>query len=81
MKMPEPVGFASELGLRLFSGSASDHTITLRHQCADGHQPLYDKQALIDLLEEAAKKCDERANGENDAQHCADSIRSMKETI
>ena len=28
--------------------------------------------------EECANVCDERANGENDAQWCADRIRSMK---
>jgi hypothetical protein len=29
-------------------------------------------------LDEAAKVCDERANGENDAQWCADAIRGKK---
>lgn len=29
-------------------------------------------------LEEAAQVCDERANGENDAQYCANRIRSLK---
>jgi len=36
------------------------------------------KNALRDVLEQAAKICDERANGENDAQWCADRIRSLK---
>ena len=38
----------------------------------------YGQQCRAEALEEAAKVCDERANGENDAQYCADRIRSMK---
>jgi len=38
----------------------------------------YGQQCREAALEEAAKVCDERANGENDAQYCADRIRSLK---
>lgn len=38
----------------------------------------YGQQCREAALEETAKVCDERANGENDAQYCADRIRSLK---
>ena len=38
----------------------------------------YGQQCREAALEEAAQVCDERANGENDAQYCADRIRSLK---
>ena len=38
----------------------------------------YGQACRAAALEEAAKVCDERANGENDAQYCADRIRSLK---
>ena len=51
--------------------------------------PLYDKQALIDLLEEAAKECEEIERkttrqppmvGQG-CQACAAAIRKLKETL
>lgn len=43
------------------------------------HEAIAYGQACRDAaLEEAAQVCDERANGENDAQYCADRIRSLK---
>jgi len=50
------------------------------------NQHLYTRQELEThckafrehALEEAAQICDERANNENDAQWCADRIRSLK---
>ena len=38
----------------------------------------YGKLVEAATREECANVCDERANGENDAQWCADRIRSMK---
>jgi hypothetical protein len=38
----------------------------------------YGQQCRDAALDEAAQFCDERANGENDAQWCADAIRSLK---
>lgn len=38
----------------------------------------YGQQCRAKALDEAAQVCDERANGENDAQYCADRIRSLK---
>jgi len=36
------------------------------------------KEALGDAFEQAAMLCDLRANGDNDATWCAESIRSLK---
>ena len=38
----------------------------------------YGQQCRDAALEDAAQVCDERSNGENDAQYCADRIRSLK---
>ena len=50
-----------------------------------GWQPLYDKQALLDLLEAAAVECESRhANGnhKHDTRaECASAIRELKEKI
>jgi len=37
----QPLGYLDALGLRLFAGSASDHTITLRRAPKDGDVPIY----------------------------------------
>ena len=37
----QPIGYVEALGLRLFAGSASDHTIALRHTPKDGDVPIY----------------------------------------
>jgi len=49
-----------------------------RHRALNEIVAKYGQQCREAALEEAAQVCDERANGENDAQYCADRIRSLK---
>jgi len=82
MKMPEPVAKVSDLGIVKYN--------QLRHGNGAWAGPykdddnLYDKQALIDLLEEAAKECEKEWSTGAERQYgeiCARSIRDMKETL
>ena len=73
--MPKPVGkFALMNGYRWTQVSAIEPS-----------QPLYDKQALIDLLEEAAKECESRQTPNTGSvailNGAADAIRKLKETL
>jgi len=70
MKMPEPVGkFALMNGYRWTQVSAIEPS-----------QPLYDKQAMIDLLEAAAVECESQL--ETGAHiRCAAAVRKMKEKL
>jgi hypothetical protein len=52
--------------------SGTEHFYTLAQIKA------YGQKVRAAALEEYAQVCDERANGENDAQYCADRIGSMK---
>ena len=81
MKMPEPVGkFALMNGYRWTQVSAIEPS-----------QPLYDKQALINLLEAAINECKRLEvaidGGGNayyrpaDARQCVEAIRKLKDTL
>ena len=70
MKMPEPVGkFALMNGYRWTQVSAIEPS-----------QPLYDKQALIDLLEAAAKLA-EAWEKKDQLAKASVAIRKLKETL
>ena len=80
--MPEPVGYLSQYNLTMLEQGYPQTIVMLKGAKRD--LPLYDKQALIDLLEEAAKECER--NWSNTAeklygQDCAAALRSMKETL
>jgi hypothetical protein len=53
MKMPEPVGYLSQYNLTMLEQGYPQTIVMLKGAKRD--LPLYDKQALIDLLEEAIK--------------------------
>jgi len=81
MKMPEPVGYLSQYNLTMLEQGYPQTIVMLKGAKRD--LPLYDKQALIDLLESAAK-----ALRDIDALHNAglvdvtvDALRSMKEKL
>jgi hypothetical protein len=84
MKMPEPRAwaiFTPEGNARMWS-TFQPHVQKLADAEGLTITPLYDKQALIDLLEEAAKECDAlyfNLNAGPDT--CAQALRSMKETL
>lgn len=95
MKMPEPKAwaiFTPEGNARIWS-TFQPHVQKLADAEGLTVTPLYDKQALIDLLEEAAKECEDAdivdGNGYymqgGDAvatqRNIAAAIRSMKETL
>ena len=65
-ELPNPVS----LGVGYFDEHIFGHT---KDQLIE-----YGKLVEAATREECASVCDERANGENDAQWCADRIRSMK---
>ena len=48
------------------------------HRELDAIVAKYGQQCREAAFEESAQVADERANGENDAQWCADRIRSLK---
>ncbi len=93
MKMPEPVAHALKWpsDARLNLGTVFDteqEASDYAQQCTDGvtAHPLYDKQALIDLLEEAAKECENRDSGQGLREDlediaCAAAVRKLKETL
>ena len=77
MKMPEPVGYAGEI---------PECATLLIEKPFWAAIPLYDKQALIDLLEEAAKECEAEDVAPTDSptgvQECiAARLRKLKETL
>ena len=84
MKMPEPVAHCS---VRPLQGDESVRKFEINWAGADPVAgPLYDKQALIDLLEEAAKECENRDSGQGLREDlediaCAAAIRKLKETL
>ena len=78
MKMPEPVGYLSHYNLEMLKQGYPQTIVMLKGAKRD--LPLYDKQALIDLLEEAAKECERQV--ETGAHiRCAKAIRKLKETL
>jgi len=93
MKMPEPTAWTLTEELSKRETTTRAHLwFTNPVNCM--WSPLYDKQALIDLLEEAAKECEADhaqahtydADGlsighHSDALTCAAAIRKLKETL
>ena len=78
LAMPDPVAyvrFADNGNIRLWSKSA--------YEGEEFMKPLYTTEALRDVLEQAAKACDEcfaKCQSEmNFADVCADAIRAMME--
>ena len=74
MKMPEPIGVVAES--RKTISTAFNTTIYTRERFHQGAK-VYDKQALIDLLEEAAKTTEVSASSEQAAHR----IRKLKEAL
>ena len=73
--LAKEAGLHSALILSIYGNTeslTSSETVELKR--------IHDFAKLIEAAtrEECANVCDERANGENDAQWCADRIRSMK---
>ena len=72
MKMPEPFTHYRHYDEQV-QPFADENTV-----------PLYDKQALIDLLEEAAKECDKECDNwdeDRPLRIVAAAIRKLKETL
>jgi hypothetical protein len=79
MKMPEPIATVTDN----FATDYSEISRTWQRPIPLGTK-LYDKQALIDLLEEAAKECEkEYDNWDNERplRIAATAIRKLKETL
>ena len=53
MKMPEPIAY-----MDLITGQLAEVDDAHRVRFPLSYRPLYGKQALIDLLEDAAKECE-----------------------
>jgi len=94
MKMPEPKAWIRGSGLemlKLENGGVA--TVFASNGMSNNSQPLYDKQALIDLLEAAANLSERLWPDEKRSGHewtdgfadgtcgAADAIRSMKEKL
>ena len=78
MKMPEPVGYLSHYNLEMLKQGYPQTIVMLKGAKRD--LPLYDKQALIDLLEEAA--VDVMTHGKSDYPAVfAERLRKLKETL
>jgi hypothetical protein len=91
MKMPEPVAWRYETptGWHATADAGKAHRVDAHHKT----HPLYDKQALIDLLEEAANLSERLWPDEKRSGHewtdgfadgtcgAADAIRKLKETL
>jgi hypothetical protein len=78
MKMPEPIATCFDDGYWIAAKTEAGRKFNDRRTS----QLVYDKQALIDLLEAAAQKCDAlyfNLNAGPDT--CAQAIRSMKEKL
>jgi hypothetical protein len=78
MKMPEPRAWIYTLKGMSMASTNRVHGVKAA--------PLYDKQALIDLLEEAAKECESEDVAPTDSptgvQECiAARLRKLKETL
>jgi len=88
MKMLEPVGYLSQYNLTMLEQGYPQTIVMLKGAKRD--LPLYDKQALIDLLEAAAVECDQERvahlmfknyQAAMALANVADSIRSTKEKL
>lgn len=76
MKMPEPVGYLSQYNLTMLEQGYPQTIVMLKGAKRD--LPLYDKQALIDLLEAAAYIAEGYPKFGDSA---AEEIRKLKETL
>jgi hypothetical protein len=79
MKMPEPKAWIRGSGLemlKLENGGVA--TVFASNGMSNNSQPLYDKQALIDLLEQAAQLAEGPMHFSNPI---AADLRSMKEKL
>ncbi len=76
MKMPEPVGYLSQYNLTMLEQGYPQTIVMLKGAKRD--LPLYDKQALIDLLEQAAQLAEGPMHFSNPI---AADLRSMKEKL
>lgn len=72
MKMPEPIGCGYVVKLDGASQTGFAHILGV---------DVYDKQALIDLLEAAAREASYYENHSITAKNIAAAIRSMKEKL
>ena len=60
MKMPEPIGYLSQYNLTMLEQGYPQTIVMLKGE--KRNLPIYNKQALIDLLEAAAVECENRAD-------------------
>ena len=80
MKMPEPIGWGNH-------GQIDNINLGYAYiypaEGTGAHRPVYDKQALIDLLEAAAQVCLNHQAGwvPDGFTECADAIRKLKEKL
>ncbi len=82
MKMPEPVAWIRGSGLEMLKReNGGVATVFFSNGMSNHSQPLYDKQALIDLLEAAAREASYYENHSITAKNIAAAIRSMKEKL
>jgi len=85
MKMPEPHSWHSAQNKEWMANAVYTEHVeqnTFTHRGGTFKTPLYDKQALIDLLEEAAKVAEyENAAPWSISGEIAAAIRSMKEKL
>jgi len=75
MKMPEPIAICFDDGYWIAAKTEAGRKFNDRRTS----QLVYDKQALIDLLEAAAVEC-MKGGGAHDALYAA-AIRKLKETL
>lgn len=57
MKMPEPIGYLSQYNLTMLEQGYPQTIVMLKGE--KRNLPIYNKQALIDLLEAAAVECEQ----------------------
>jgi len=70
MKMPEPIGWGNHGQIDNIN---LGHAYIYPAEGVGAHRPVYDKQALIDLLEAAAVECEsEQATYEARYKECTD---------
>jgi hypothetical protein len=80
MKMPEPIGVVAES--RKTISTAFNTTIYTRERFHQGAK-VYDKQALIDLLEAAAVECEDAdtVDGKGYYMHGGDAAATQKKLV
>lgn len=81
-KMPEPSFFTAEFFLLPECATEREwmrsiEELPFNGEEGRGYQALYTTQALHDVLEQAARKCEEVYEFNGNANHCAIEIRAM----